>query len=86
MTYVHCETAHIGVAAGDRQAVRRQAPHHGVALDQQDRGPAAGRQRIKQDDQQANGFIRLELRPTVDADCGFLWKQVGEVSIGQDVT
>jgi len=38
--HVHCEAAHGRVAPGNRQAVWRQASHHGAALHQQDRSHA----------------------------------------------
>ena len=53
------EAAHLRVASGNRPPVRRQAPHHGPALDQQDRRAAPQRQGFEPHDQQADGFVRL---------------------------
>ena len=57
--HVHREAAHLRVAAGNRPAVWRQAPHHGAALHQQDRRPAPHRQRSEPHHQQAARFARL---------------------------
>jgi len=39
--HVHREASHRGIARGNRLRVRRHAPHHGAARDQQDRSDAA---------------------------------------------
>ncbi len=53
------QTAHRSVATGDRASVRRQAPHHGHALDRKDRRTTPRRQGPKPDNQQADGDIEL---------------------------
>ncbi len=69
--HVPGEATHLRFAAGDWQAVRRQAPYDRAALHQQDREPPPDRQGFEQDDQQATRFIWLGLsvREGLASDC-----------------